>query len=172
MSFATTLKVCTRKLAINSLRASRRTAARARNQGRIMFGPSNIVGPRLVISRGRVAVLGKRVHIASDVTIQTHLTVGDDVLISSRVAFIGDDHPFDDPNLKLTQSPARKPPTITLEGDNLIGYGTIILGGLTIGEGTIVGAGSLVTTSLPPNTICVGRPARPLRDRYQTEEDR
>ena len=41
----------------------------------------------------------------------------------------------------------------------------IVLPGVTIGDGTIVGAGSVVTKDLPPEMVCVGVPARPLKPR-------
>ncbi len=44
-----------------------------------------------------------------------------------------------------------------------IGAGAIILGGVTIGEGTMVGAGSVVTRSLPPRVLAAGNPARVIR---------
>ncbi len=48
-------------------------------------------------------------------------------------------------------------------GDNVyIGAGAIIIGKITIGEGSIIGAGAVVTKSIPPNSIVVGNPARHL----------
>jgi acetyltransferase-like isoleucine patch superfamily enzyme len=51
-------------------------------------------------------------------------------------------------------------------GNNLLGYGVLVLGNVTIGRGAIVGAGSLVIADLPEDMICVGRPARPVKSRY------
>ena len=45
-----------------------------------------------------------------------------------------------------------------------IGAGTIVLGGVSIGEGTMVGAGSVVTKSLPPRVLAAGNPARVIRN--------
>ncbi len=90
-------------------------------------------------------------------------------MISSNVAFIGKDHDFSEPDFGLHQQAVLPPARIVLEGDNLIGYGTIILGDVTVGRGAIVGAGSLVTGDLPSDTVCVGRPAKPLRARRASE---
>ncbi|KAJ4143654.1 hypothetical protein NW765_000802 [Fusarium oxysporum] len=52
---------------------------------------------------------------------------------------------------------------ITIEQDCWIGGGAIILPGRTIGKGSTVGAGSIVTKDVPPFTIVAGNPARVLR---------
>ncbi|MGQ0845820.1 MAG: acyltransferase [Sporichthyaceae bacterium] len=113
--------------------------------------------------------MGRHVYIGADFFLEADLFVGDDVLISSRVAVIGDDHPFDDSPLPITSHPRRGRSEVRIEGDNLIGHGTIIIAPATIGRGTIVGAGSLVTGDLPPDSVCVGRPARVIRKRRAGE---
>ena len=97
----------------------------------------------------------------------TNAVIGDDVMISASVAFIGNDHAFDNPHETIQSQGHLPQATVRLRGNNLIGYGTIILGNVTIGRGTIVGAGSLVTKDLPPGVVCVGRPARPVKSRYR-----
>jgi galactoside O-acetyltransferase len=52
---------------------------------------------------------------------------------------------------------------IRIEKNSWIGYGCIILKGVTIGEGSIVGAGSVVTTSVPPFTVVGGNPAKIIK---------
>jgi maltose O-acetyltransferase len=49
--------------------------------------------------------------------------------------------------------------------DAWLGMGCIVLPGVTIGEGCIVGAGSVVAKDLDPYTVCVGNPARPIKSR-------
>jgi acetyltransferase-like isoleucine patch superfamily enzyme len=53
-------------------------------------------------------------------------------------------------------------PTLVKKGAS-IGAGAIIVCGNTIGEGALVGAGAVVTKDVPPNTVVVGNPAKPLR---------
>jgi acetyltransferase-like isoleucine patch superfamily enzyme len=86
-------------------------------------------------------------------------------MISSHVAIVGNDHPFDASDRTIQEFPSSPPATVVLEGDNLIGYGTIILGPVTIGRGTVVGAGSLVTHDLPRDVVAYGRPAVAKRSR-------
>jgi len=52
---------------------------------------------------------------------------------------------------------------IVIEDDAWIGAGAIILPGITIGRGAVVGAGAVVTRDVPPYTIVVGVPARPIK---------
>jgi acetyltransferase-like isoleucine patch superfamily enzyme len=53
---------------------------------------------------------------------------------------------------------------IVIEDNCWIGAGAIVLDGVTIGRGACVGAGSVVTKSVPPHSLAVGSPARVIRD--------
>ncbi len=68
--------------------------------------------------------------------------------------------PFRDPRRSLGRAPARP---ITIGGNVWIGFDAIVLPGVTIGEGSIVGARSVVAEDVPPYTIVAGNPARPVR---------
>ncbi|OSM02164.1 putative Protein CapG [Magnetofaba australis IT-1] len=52
---------------------------------------------------------------------------------------------------------------VTLERGVFLGCGTIILPGVTIGEGSYIGAGSVVSTDIPPGVVAAGNPARVIR---------
>lgn len=62
-------------------------------------------------------------------------------------------------------SPINENQDIILEGENWIGANVTIIGGVTVGRGTIIGAGSMVVKDLPPYSICAGNPCRVLRQR-------
>lgn len=62
--------------------------------------------------------------------------------------------------------------TITIGNDVWIGQDAMILGGVTVGDGAIVGAGSLVTRDVAPYTIVAGNPAAVIRTRYTDEQVR
>jgi acetyltransferase-like isoleucine patch superfamily enzyme len=57
-----------------------------------------------------------------------------------------------------------------IEGENWIGANVLILGGVTIGKGVVIGAGSVVNKDLPPFTICVGNPCKPISKRIPTSK--
>jgi len=59
---------------------------------------------------------------------------------------------------------------VTIGNDVLIGLHSIIMDGVTIGHGAIIGAGSVVTTDIPPYAVAAGVPARVIRKRF-TDED-
>lgn len=59
---------------------------------------------------------------------------------------------------------------VTIENDVWIGYGAVILSGVTLGNGCVVAAGSVVTRDVEPYTIVGGNPARPIRRRCTVDE--
>ena len=158
----------TKQMLQHASRTARVTLARVASPGRIGTGEALIVGKHLRVGKGRRLETGSRVFIGSDFHCMTNAVIGDDVMISSSVAFIGDDHPFDDPDVKITDSPRNPAPTVVVEGDNLIGYRTVVVGNVTIGKGAIVAAGSLVTRDLLEAAVYAGRPAVKIRARYRS----
>ncbi|CAN5290291.1 sugar O-acetyltransferase [soil metagenome] len=89
------------------------------------------------------------------------VTVGDDVQIGPNVQLLTATHPLD-PTPRREKWEAAEPIVI---GDNVwLGGGVIVCPGATIGENTVVGAGSVVVGSLPANVVAVGAPARAIRE--------
>ena len=74
-------------------------------------------------------------------------------------------HETDDPHRPVTAQGWRDDGPLRVGRNAWIGMGACVLPGVTIGEGCIVGAGSVVTRDLPPFTLCVGNPARVVRER-------
>lgn len=60
---------------------------------------------------------------------------------------------------------------IIIEDDVWVGARVIVMSGVTIGEGSIIGAGAIVTKFQPPYSICVGNPCKPIRPRFDTITD-
>lgn len=92
------------------------------------------------------------------------IEIGDYVRIGPHVSVISFEHVFSDPEIpiKLQGKSLKK---IVIEDDVWIGAGSKILGGVTIGKGSVIGAGSVVTKNIPPYSIAVGNPARIIRKR-------
>ncbi|MCA2213269.1 acyltransferase [Jidongwangia harbinensis] len=154
---------------MDAVRFARRLRARCGFGNSISYGSDFVVGPSFRLARGRTVKIGDKVSIGRNFDCMTNAVIGDNIMISSSVAFIGNDHSFNDPTKEIQSQGPLPIPTVRLDGNNLIGYGSIILGDVTIGRGAIIGAGSLVTNDMPEDMICVGRPARPVKSRY--EED-
>jgi maltose O-acetyltransferase len=88
------------------------------------------------------------------------IRIGDDVQIGPAVQLLTPTHPLE-PGLRRDKWEAAEPIYI---GDNAwLGGGVIVCPGVTIGENTVVGAGTVVTRDLPPGVLAVGNPARVVR---------
>lgn len=109
------------------------------------------------------AVVGKRCKISSHSFICEGVVIEDNVFIGHGVMFINDSYPRATADGKLqTEADWRVENTVIKKGAS-IGTGSTILANVTVGENAIVGAGSVVTRSVPPNAIVAGNPARVLR---------
>jgi UDP-2-acetamido-3-amino-2,3-dideoxy-glucuronate N-acetyltransferase len=126
------------------------------------IGDETKVGTFVEIQGG--ATVGRRVKISSHTFICEGVTIEDYVFIGHGVMFINDAYPrAANPDGTLqTASDWECVPTLIKQGAS-IGSNATILCGVTVGEGAIVGAGSVVTKDVPPYTIVAGNPARVLR---------
>ena len=88
------------------------------------------------------------------------ITLGDRVQVASAVQFLAADHPLDAVERASGREFGRP---ITLEDDAWVGGGVVLCPGVTVGRGSIVGAGSVVTKDIPPGVVAVGNPCRVLR---------
>jgi acetyltransferase-like isoleucine patch superfamily enzyme len=87
------------------------------------------------------------------------LDIGDDVLIGPNVSLITAGHPVEPAQRRAVT--IGKP--IVIERNVWIAAGAIIIGGVTVGENSVVAAGSVVTKDVPRNTLVGGNPARVIR---------
>lgn len=97
--------------------------------------------------------LGNNVTIKSGVYLWDGIEIEDDVFVGPNVTFTNDERP------RSKQYPAEFK-KIKIEKSASIGAGSIILGGVTIGEYSMVGAGALVTKSVAARSLVVGSPAK------------
>jgi acetyltransferase-like isoleucine patch superfamily enzyme len=108
--------------------------------------------------------VGRRCKISSHTFVCEGVTIEDNVFVGHGVTFINDSHPratTADGQLQ-TEADWKVEQTIVKTGAS-IGSGSTILANVTIGEGALVGAGSVVTKDVPAHTIVVGNPAKVLR---------
>jgi acetyltransferase-like isoleucine patch superfamily enzyme len=123
------------------------------SSGVIMLRTEVYAPRRLELGRG--TVVGR--HCLLDA--RGGIRLGRDVNVSSHTRFMTAKHLIDDPGFDAEFAPA-------VVGDRVwIALGATILGGVTIGEGAVVAAGSVVTRDVEPFTVVGGAPARPIRQR-------
>jgi UDP-2-acetamido-3-amino-2,3-dideoxy-glucuronate N-acetyltransferase len=99
------------------------------------------------------SLLGDRITIKSGVQVWDGVTLEDDVFVGPNATFTNDPFP------RSRQRPDEFPKTLVCRGAS-IGANATILPGLTIGRNAMVGAGAVVTRSVPPDAIVFGNPAR------------
>jgi len=118
-------------------------------------------GVRMMHTYGIRAGRGFGVNTGSYLDGRGGITFGDHVLIGPNVVILSSSHRWDDPILPIVEQGHRPLPTAI--GDHVwIGGNASINAGVTIAEGTVVGAGAVVATDTEPYTIVAGVPARPI----------
>lgn len=127
----------------------RRYAVIAPSGGRISIGENSLVNASgMLIGHGSV-------------------DVGTDVLIGPHTTIVAGNHTFDDPDTPIVQQEVAGK-GIEIRDDVWIGANCTVLDGVTLGEGSIVAAGSVVTESVPARAIVAGAPAEKIDDRGES----
>ena len=118
------------------------------------IGSGSIIGSGTVLDSG--VSIGENVRVQSNNFIPPKITIGDNVFLGPCVQFTNDKYPM---SSRLIST--------FIEDNVVIGIGAIILGGITVGEGAVIGAGSLVTKNVPSNHVVIGVPARKIMSREE-----
>ncbi len=92
--------------------------------------------------------------------------------VNPHLVEIGDNVVVGKGSSLIAHCPVRGGLKVKIENNVWLGYGVLVLPGVTIGENSIVGAGSVVTRDIPPNAIAAGNPARVLKARDPQELER
>jgi acetyltransferase-like isoleucine patch superfamily enzyme len=129
----------------------RENALVSANQGHVSIGDHSWVGANSVIHGNGGVDIGSHVLIASHCVINT---------VS---------HNFDRTDTPMSRQGLNTDPVV-IEDDVWLGTGAVILQGVRVGRGSIVGAGAIVTKSLPPYSIALGVPARVTGNRLDMQE--
>jgi maltose O-acetyltransferase len=121
-------------------------------------------GDDVNVERGAFFGDGSRVRIGSrsslgiDVRVHGPVTIGRDVMMGPRCVIYALAHGIDDVTVPMIDQQFAPPRPVVIEDDVWIGYGTIILPGVTIGTGSVIGAGSVVARDVPPFAVAAGNP--------------
>lgn len=126
------------------------------------IGDGSRIGTFVEIQRN--ARIGRRCKISSHSFVCEGVDIEDECFVGHHVVFVNDRYPAAVNEAGELQGASDWEVVATRVGRRAsIGSGAVILCGVTIGEGALVGAGSVVTKDVPPHTIVAGNPARVLR---------
>ncbi|MDD4927936.1 MAG: acyltransferase [Gallionella sp.] len=143
---------------------------RFRSCGRgVIFNPFDVFSYK-TISIGNNVFIGEGAIFQAT---ESSIVVGNKVMFGPRVMIMGGDHNAREIGRYMYDVKEKMPGNdlpVIVEDDVWIGCGAIILKGVTIGRGSIIGAGSLVNKSIPRYSIAAGNPARVLKARFDAEQ--
>ena len=120
-----------------------------------------VIKPQVKITFPWKLKIGKSSWIGEEVWLMNleNITIGDNVVISQRAFLCTGSHDWSKESFDLITKP------IIIKDGAWVCANAFIGPGVTIGENTVVTAGAVVTKDLPPNMICSGNPAVPVKDR-------
>lgn len=137
-------------------------------RGRLQLGEMNIIYPGATIridqgwmETGKDVSFGSGCHIYEP---RAGLVIGDHCMIGGGVLICGVNHGYATRDVPMRQQPSAAAP-IVIGQDVWIGMGAIILPGVTLGDGSIIGAGAVVTSDVPSGVVVSGVPARLAKHR-------
>ena len=120
---------------------------------------------------GEGLVIGNNVGIAQNCFIQVRgkVTLGNNIMFGPNVSIFSENHGYERTDLTMLEQPTTRK-GVTIEDDVWLGTRCVILDGVTIGKGSIVAAGAIVNTSVPPYSIVAGVPAKIIKSRILKPE--
>ena len=112
--------------------------------------------------------IGNETRIGLGNTIIGPVRIGNHVNIAQNVTVTGLNHNFQDVGIKISDQGVATQP-VTIEDDVWIGANVVVLPGVSVGTHSVVAAGSIVTRSVPPYSVCAGNPAKIMKQ-YDFEQ--
>lgn len=147
--------------------------------GKVVYEEDVRIGRGAIVGSTHGLKIGRGVSIGPRSVVQVNGTIGDYALIGMHVQIIGrEDHEVSEVGVPMALSTwignreDRARDKIEIGRDVWIGASSVILGGISIGEGSVVGAGSVVTRDVPEYSIAVGNPARVVGRRFASDDQR
>lgn len=149
------------------------------SNGNVSVGRDFNAGRGAIISAPHGLNIGDNVSVGPRTVIQVDGSIGSHVMIGMNVYIVGrEDHAIDEvgiPMLASTWVGDREPgarDSVEIGTDVWIGACSVILSGVTIGDGAVIGAGSVVTSDVESFSVNVGVPARKVGERFESDTQR
>ncbi|UCS95684.1 antibiotic acetyltransferase [Echinicola marina] len=141
---------------------------------RKMKGLNNVdktfyMGKNVKVSKDLVA--GKYSYIGVNSIIYPNVHLGDYTILANNVSIIGGDHKYTTPGCPIIFSGRSERKETKIGKDVWIGAHVKILTGVSIGDGSIIAMGSVVTKDVEPFSVYGGVPAKKIKDRFKIDED-
>jgi acetyltransferase-like isoleucine patch superfamily enzyme len=138
--------------------------------GHVTLGEGTVIraGAMLLPSSGFIAIGNKTsVNQYTVINGQGGVIIGNSVMIAAFVAMFAANHDFADPTIPMAEQGTSTKGGIKIEDDVWIGTHAVILDGVSIGRGSVIGAGAVVTQDVPPYSVMMGVPAKRVRSRLR-----
>ena len=145
------------------------------------FGKNIFIGRMVYMWAKHNIIIGNDFYIGKYSQIECDAEIGNQVIFANHVALIGKyDHHYQQVGVPIRLASQIRDKNYNwkgleektiIENDVWIGYGSIILGGVKICEGSIIAAGSLVTKNVDPFSIYGGSPAKKIGNRFPNQQD-
>ena len=126
--------------------------------------------------------IGNNFYIGKYSQIECDAVIGNDVMLANFVALVGRyDHNYSEIGVSMRQSSRIRDKNYNWKGldkkvvigdDVWVGHGSVILSGTNIGSGSIIAAGSVVTGDVEPYSIYGGNPAKKIKERFSSGEEK
>ncbi len=122
----------------------------------------------IISKKGTGIIIGDRTGISARAYLagQGGITIGNDVIMGPNVQIFSENHNYADMAITIKEQGVTKQ-AVTIGNNCWLGGGTTILAGVVIGDGCVIAAGSVVTKSVPANSIVAGVPAKVIKSRVE-----
>ncbi|MFP3351028.1 CatB-related O-acetyltransferase [Pseudoalteromonas sp. SIMBA_153] len=127
-------------------------------------GNQSMVGSNVYIGRANKIKIGQGARINENVYLES-VKIGDDVMIAPNVSILSRMHEFESIELPMSLQGYKKEKKVIIGNDVWLGRNVVVLPGITIGNGAIIAAGSVVTKDVEPYSIVGGVPAELIKMR-------
>ncbi|RZL46207.1 MAG: acyltransferase [Pedobacter sp.] len=126
----------------------------------------------VIAQKGTGIIIGNRTGISARAYLagQGGITIGNDVIMGPNVQIFSENHAFTDTHKNIKDQGVIKQ-AVNIGNNCWIGGGATILAGVTLGDGCVVAAGSVVNKSFPENMVIGGIPAKAIKNRLDLNEN-